>query len=88
VVAADIGAATDLVARGLNGLLYSPGDDAGMRAAVASLAADRNQRRWMGTAARVGAERRTAEQLGDTLIDHYRTVLRQRSVADGTHSAA
>ncbi|HST82835.1 MAG TPA: glycosyltransferase [Kineosporiaceae bacterium] len=81
VVAADLGRRSELVAHGLNGLLYSPGDDAARRGAVASLAADRDQRRWMGQAARVGVERRTAEQLGDALIGHYRAVLRQRSVA-------
>jgi phosphatidylinositol alpha 1,6-mannosyltransferase len=81
VVAATGAASLDLVARGLNGLLYAEGDDAGMRTAVASLAADRDQRRWMGTAARVGVERRTAEQLGDELIGHYRAVLSHRAVA-------
>jgi phosphatidylinositol alpha 1,6-mannosyltransferase len=80
VVAADLGPA-DLTAHGLNGLLHPSGDDAARRAAVATLAADRDQRRWMGRAARVGIERRTAEQLGDALIGHYRAVLRQRSVA-------
>lgn len=81
VVAPACGGPLDQVAPGLNGLLYPGEDDAAMRAAVATLTGDRDQRRWMGTAARVGVERSTWEQLGDELIGHYRTVLRQRSVA-------
>jgi phosphatidylinositol alpha 1,6-mannosyltransferase len=78
VVAPAAGGPLDLVAPGLNGLLYPGEDTAAMRNAVASLVADREQRRWMGTAARVGVERSTWEQLGDELIGHYRSVLSQR----------
>ncbi len=81
VVAAASPGPLDLVAHGLNGLLYPRGDNGALRSAVASLANDPDQRQWMGTAARVGIERRTWEELGDELIGHYRTVLRQRSVA-------
>jgi phosphatidylinositol alpha 1,6-mannosyltransferase len=81
VVAPASGGPLDLVAPGLNGLLYQGDDDAGLRAAVASLSTDADQRRWMGTAARVGVERSTWAQLGDELIGHYRTVLARRSVA-------
>jgi phosphatidylinositol alpha 1,6-mannosyltransferase len=35
----------------------------------------------MGTAARVGVERRTWQALGDELIGHYRQILARRSVA-------
>lgn len=81
VVAPASGGPLDLVAPGLNGLLYGPEDDAGLRAAVANLAGNAEQRRWMGTAARVGVERRTWELLGDELIGHYRAVLARRSIA-------
>jgi phosphatidylinositol alpha 1,6-mannosyltransferase len=81
VVAPARGGPLDLVAPGLNGLLYGPEDDAGLRSAVASLSVDPDQRRWMGTAARVGVQRRTWDLLGDELIAHYRGVLAQRSLA-------
>jgi phosphatidylinositol alpha 1,6-mannosyltransferase len=81
VVAPAAGGPLDLVAPGLNGLLYPGEDDAALRRAVAALVTDPEQRRWMGTAARVGVERSTWDQLGDQLIGHYRTVLGQRSVA-------
>ncbi len=81
VVAPARGGPVDLVAPGLNGLLYGPEDDAGLRAAVAGLSLDADQRRWMGTAGRVGVQRRTWELLGDELIAHYRGVLAQRAVA-------
>jgi phosphatidylinositol alpha 1,6-mannosyltransferase len=80
VVAPAAGGPLDQVAPGLNGLLYPGEDDAAMRSAVASLVADQDQRRWMGTAARVGVERSTWEQLGDELIGHYRSVLGQRRI--------
>jgi phosphatidylinositol alpha 1,6-mannosyltransferase len=81
VVAPASGGPLDQVAPGLNGMLYGPEDDAGLRTAVAALAADLDQRRWMGTAARVGVERRTWEVLGDELIGHYRRVLARRPIA-------
>jgi phosphatidylinositol alpha 1,6-mannosyltransferase len=81
VVAPARGGPVDQVAPGLNGLLYGPEDDAGLRTAVASLAGDAEQRRWMGTAARAGVERRTWEVLGDELIGHYRQILTARRIA-------
>jgi len=81
VVAPAAGGPLDLVAPGLNGLLYPAEDNAAMRAAIAALVGDPEQRRWMGTAARVGVERSTWEQLGDELIGHYRGVLGTRAIA-------
>jgi phosphatidylinositol alpha 1,6-mannosyltransferase len=81
VVAPACGGPLDLVAPGLNGLLYGPDDDAGLRSAVGSLAENPEQRAWMGTAARAGVERRTWELLGDELIGHYDCVLRDRATA-------
>jgi phosphatidylinositol alpha 1,6-mannosyltransferase len=81
VVAPASGGPLDLVAPGLNGTLYGPEDDAGLRRAVAALAADGDQRQWMGAAARAGVERRTWEVLGDELIAHYHQILSQRTIA-------
>jgi phosphatidylinositol alpha 1,6-mannosyltransferase len=75
------GRAAALVAPGLNGLLFGADDVAGLRIAVTGLAADDEQRRWMGIAARVGLERRTWERLGDELIGHYRTAIARRPPA-------
>jgi phosphatidylinositol alpha 1,6-mannosyltransferase len=75
VIAPAIGGPLDLVAPGLNGLLYPAEDDAGLRAAVSTLAADVPQRQWMAAAARVGVERKTWQLRGDELIAHYDAVL-------------
>jgi phosphatidylinositol alpha 1,6-mannosyltransferase len=80
VVAPAFGGPLDLVAPGLNGLLYPAEDDNALRDCVAGLAHDHDQRRWMGTAARVGVERRTWELLGDELITYYRSVIGQRAL--------
>jgi phosphatidylinositol alpha 1,6-mannosyltransferase len=81
VVAPACGGPLDLVAPGLNGFLYRADDAAGLRAVVATLTADENQRRLMGSAARAGVERRSWQLLGDELIEHYRAVLEQRALA-------
>jgi len=70
-----------LLAPGLNGLSYRGQDDAGLGAAVTALVQDADQRRWMGSAARIGIERRTWERHGDELIGHYRSVLSHRTSA-------
>jgi phosphatidylinositol alpha 1,6-mannosyltransferase len=75
VIAPAIGGPLDLVAPGLNGLLYPAESDAGLRAAVTTLASDAPQRRWMATAARAGVERKTWELRGDELIAHYTSIL-------------
>lgn len=81
VLAPATGRSGALVAPGLNGLLYGVHDVAGLRSAVADLVADSEQRRWMGSAARVGLERRTWEQLGDELVSHYRAAVAGRRPA-------
>jgi phosphatidylinositol alpha 1,6-mannosyltransferase len=83
VLAPGRGGPLDLVAPGLNGLLYPPEDDAGLRSAVESLIANPEQRAWMGQAARAGVERSTWGQLGDDLIGHYRSVLDSRGPGAG-----
>jgi len=77
VVAPARGGPLDLVQPDVNGLLYGPEDDAGLRAAVVTLVDRPAQRELMGVAARAGVERRTWEALGDELIAHYRSVIRE-----------
>lgn len=81
VVAPACGGPLDLVTPGLNGLLYPAEDDTGLRTAVTALAGDDEQRRRMGTAARIGVQRQTWERLGNELIAHYNSVLENRSQA-------
>jgi phosphatidylinositol alpha 1,6-mannosyltransferase len=81
VLAPSTGRSGALVAPGLNGLLYNVHDVAGLRAAAAGLVADGEQRRWMGSAARVGLERGTWEQHGDELIARYRATVAGRRPA-------
>ena len=75
VVAPACGGPLDLVRPGENGVLYAPGDDAALRAAVTGLARDAATRERMGLAARAGVTGRTWEALGDQLIGHYRKVI-------------
>jgi len=75
VVAPACGGPLDLVRPGDNGLLYAPGDEAGLRAAVTSLVGDPDLRERMGLAARDGVAGRTWETLGDQLVAHYRRAI-------------
>jgi phosphatidylinositol alpha 1,6-mannosyltransferase len=75
VVAPACGGPLDLVRPGENGILYPPGDEAALRAAVAGLAADPDLRARMSLAARAGVAGRTWEALGDQLVGHYRAAV-------------
>jgi phosphatidylinositol alpha 1,6-mannosyltransferase len=79
VVAPACGGPLDLVRPGDNGLLYPPGDEAALRAAVAGLAADPATRTRLGLAARAGVDGRTWEALGDQLVGHYRRAIAGRA---------
>lgn len=75
VVAPAAGGPLDLVTPGTNGMLYGPEDDEDLLRCVKTLAEDPEQRRWMGSAGRIGVQRNTWEILGDELLEHYRSVL-------------
>ncbi len=79
VIAPAAGGPLDLVTPGTNGMLYAPEDDADLRRCVETLAADPEQRRWMGAAGRIGVQQNTWELLGDELLGHYRGVLESRA---------
>ena len=81
VVAVAAGGMLDLVQHGVNGLHYGPGDLAGLRAGVAALAADPEQRRRMGAAARESVRDRGWDRFGDLLITHYDEVCQFQSLA-------
>jgi phosphatidylinositol alpha 1,6-mannosyltransferase len=71
VVAPAAGGPLDLVRPGDNGLLFTPDDGAALRAAVASLAGDNEQRTRMGIQARRSVRGRTWPAICDELIGHY-----------------
>jgi phosphatidylinositol alpha 1,6-mannosyltransferase len=75
VVAPACGGPLDLVRPGDNGLLYAPGDEAGLRDAVTTLVRDPELRERLGLAARDGVAGRTWEALGDQLVGHYRRAI-------------
>ncbi|TYK46881.1 glycosyltransferase family 1 protein [Actinomadura decatromicini] len=71
VVAAAAGGPLDLVRPGVNGLLYAPDDGDGLRAAVATLAADPDLRLRLGAGALASVEGRGWDVVCEQLIDHY-----------------
>ncbi|MEU0643388.1 MULTISPECIES: glycosyltransferase family 4 protein [Streptomyces] len=80
VVAPAAGGPLDLVAHGRTGLLVPPRDEAAVRDAVWSLAADPELRAAYGAEARRTVEGRTWAAVGDQLIGHYTDVLAGRAV--------
>ncbi|MFE7071038.1 glycosyltransferase family 4 protein [Streptomyces sp. NPDC057620] len=79
VVAPAAGGPLDLVAHGRTGLLVPPRDEAAVRDAVWSLAADPALRAAYGAEARRTVEGRTWAAVGDALIEHYTDVLAGRA---------
>jgi phosphatidylinositol alpha 1,6-mannosyltransferase len=72
VVAPRAGGPLDLVQEGITGLLYEPGDGAGLRSHVAGLLAEPVRRRAVGAAARASVRHRSWSALNDQLVEHYR----------------
>jgi phosphatidylinositol alpha 1,6-mannosyltransferase len=80
VIAPRSGGPIDLVDSGFDGYLFTPGDDAQMRASVELLARDPALRRRMGEAGRRAVLGRDWETVCDDLFDHYRAVIRSRTL--------
>jgi glycosyltransferase involved in cell wall biosynthesis len=57
----------------------TPGDDVAMAAAVGSLAANPELRQAFGAAGRAAVQGRSWAEVGDRLIEHYRSVLAERA---------
>ncbi len=81
VVAPRSGGPIDVVADGIAGFLYRPGDGADLAAYVARLCADPDLRRTMGAAARASVEGRSWEAVTAALVEHYRDVVAARADA-------
>jgi phosphatidylinositol alpha 1,6-mannosyltransferase len=79
VVAAAAGGPLDLVDPSHNGWLFTPGDEAALRAQVRDLVGDDAKRRAMGAAARVSVEHRSWPSVMRSLMHHYRAVIAERS---------
>jgi phosphatidylinositol alpha 1,6-mannosyltransferase len=74
VVAPRAGGPVDVVADGVAGFLYEPGDGDDLGGYVDRLARDAEFRRRMGWAARRSVEGRSWQAVNEALIAHYREV--------------
>ena len=75
VVAPRSGGPIDLVEHGVNGFLFEPSDDAGLRAAVTLLSRDRGLRLRMGEAGRRSVLARSWHSVCGELVGHYESVV-------------
>ncbi len=75
VVAPASGGLLDLVADGVNGVLYRPGDGEALRAATAGLVTDRARRRALGAGARPSVTARSWEAVGDAYLGYCTQLL-------------
>ncbi|MFC5730675.1 MULTISPECIES: glycosyltransferase family 4 protein [Nocardioides] len=78
VVAPAAGGPLDVVADGVTGLLYRPGDGAAMAAAVERLAGDPDLRHAMGVMAVDAVQDRSWHALNEQLLEHYRAAIGER----------
>jgi len=74
VVAPRAGGPIDVVADGVAGFLYEPGDGEDLGGYVDRLARDAEFRRRMGVAARRSVEGRSWRAVNEALVEHYREV--------------
>ncbi len=81
VVAPAAGGPLDLLAPGVQGLLYAPEDDADLARCVRRLADDPALRAAMGSAGRAHVLPRSWQALGDELLGHYAAVVAARADA-------
>jgi phosphatidylinositol alpha 1,6-mannosyltransferase len=80
VVAPRAGGPIDLVDHGVNGFLYTPGNDSELRATIELLARDPALRLRMGESGRRSVLGRSWQTVCDQLLGHYRTVITSRAV--------
>lgn len=82
VVAPRAGGPIDLVATGVDGILYDPASDSELREAVAGLVASRDLRARMGEAGRRRVLGRSWSAICDQLLEHYGAVMTRRALVD------
>jgi len=78
VVAPRAGGPIDLVDHGVNGFLYTPGDDAQLRAFVEGLVIDDELRARMGEAGRRAVLGKSWASICDELVGHYTSAIATR----------
>ena len=78
VVAPAQGGPVDVVCHGVTGLLYAPGDGAGLTAAVDRLVGDRAVRERLRAAAIRSVQERSWSAVNEQLLGHYRDVIAAR----------
>jgi phosphatidylinositol alpha 1,6-mannosyltransferase len=83
VVAPRAGGPIDLVDHGVNGFLYTPGDDAQLRAFVEGLVIDDELRARMGEAGRRAVLGKTWAGICSELVGHYESVIARRAAPVG-----
>ena len=81
VVAPAIGGPRDLVRDGETGILYSPGDVAGMVESVNKILNEEQLRITLGRASRAIVEEKTWPKVCDNLLGHYETVLSDTAIS-------
>ena len=79
VVAPRAGGPIDLVDHGVNGFLYTPGDDLQLRAFVEGLVIDDELRARMGEAGRRAVLGKSWSSICDELVGHYESVIARRA---------
>ena len=82
VVGPRAGGPVDVVADGVAGFLYEPGDAADLAAYVDALASDRLLRTRMGLAARRSVAGRSWAAVNASLLEHYREVIAGVTLSD------
>ena len=80
VIAPAIGGPRDLVEHDVTGLLYSPGDAAGLVSSVNALEGAVDRRRIMGQRGRATVENRSWSNTIDELIGHYEYAIERTSL--------
>ena len=80
VIAPAIGGPRDLVEHDVTGLLYSPGDAAGLVSSVNALEGAVDRRRIMGQRGRATVENRSWSNTVDELIGHYEYAIERTSL--------
>lgn len=78
VVAPNAGGPVDVVADGVDGFLYTPGEGSELATYVGRLADDQVLRRRMGLAARESVAGRSWDRVNACLVEHYRAVIAGR----------
>jgi glycosyltransferase involved in cell wall biosynthesis len=85
VVASRIGQVAEVVADGLAGLLYEPGDQEGLVGCIRRLRADKNLRRKLGQSARMACLKNTWRQNAERVVGWVEPLLQHKAPGYSNH---